>query len=320
VPPLRFFARVLVAAALATAALPPGVVRAQEIAEDTEQRAAARKQAGDEAMEALRFADALAAYGDAYTLKPDPALLYNMGRALQALNRFPEALDKLEAFEAQASDELKGRVPGLAKRITELRERVSTLTVQTDVPGARILVRDSVVGKAPLPAPIRLTAGRATVEVEAEGYFPSKQTVELPGGGALTVQAKLFSRTTTGILSVRASAKGAEVLVDGKRVGIAPVDTNVSSGNHKVLVRHPEHRDYDTTAVVAAGSTRTVVADLQSPSPLTRWWFWSGVGVVALAGVAVGIVATTERSPDKGTLGQMSAPNAASGTPVLFRF
>lgn len=280
-------------------------------AEDLKARAAERKKAGDEAMEALRYADALAAYGEAYTIGKDAALLYNMGRALQALNRFPEALDKLTAFEAAASPELKARVPRLAKLIAEIRERVSTLTLRTNVEGARVLVRNAVAGKTPLSAPLQLVAGPAEIEIEIDGYYPAKKTVNLPGGGALTVTLDLFSKSTTGLLVVKASAAGAEVLVDGKRVGIAPVELNVTKGLHQVAVRHRDHRTYESTAVVPAGGTKTVDATLDSASVLTRWWFWSAVGAAVTAGVIVTVAATTERAPDSGTIAPGQLDTAA---------
>jgi hypothetical protein len=283
--------------------------------------AAAHKQEGDQAMEALRYADALGAYGEAYAITRSPALLYNMGRALQALNRYPEALEKLEAFDATAPAEVKARVPRLAKLIAEIRQRVSAVTIHTNVDGARILVRDAVIGKSPLPGPVKLDAGPATIEADAEGYFPGKKAVNLPGAGELAVDLELFSRSTTGQLSVRASASGAEVLVDGKRIGIAPVELNVVKGTHQVVVRHPDYRLYETSAVVPAGGEKNVLASLQSPPVLTRWWFWTGVGVVVAAGVVVTAVALTERSPDSGTIapGRLTTSGLREGG-ALFHF
>src|SRR5262249_17793809 len=150
----------------------------------------------------LRYADALAAYSDTYMVTKDPALLYNMGRALQALSRFPEALEKLTAFDAGASPELKARVPRLPKLISEIQARVSTLTIRTNVEGARVLVRDTVVGKTPLAAPVKLVAGPAEIEIEAEGYYAGKKSVDLPGGSSMTVTLDLSSKATTGILTV----------------------------------------------------------------------------------------------------------------------
>jgi PEGA domain len=285
-------------------------------ADDPRVKAAERKKAGDEAMDALRYADALADYSDAYAVTQDPALLYNMGRALEALNRIPEALEKLEAFDATASAELKARVPRVPKLIAEMRGRVCALTVRTNVDGARVLVRSTVIGKSPLAGPIKLLAGPADIEIEADGYFPAKKSVKLDGGSALALDFALFSRATTGVLSVTTKAAGAEVLVDDKRIGIAPVELNVTKGTHRVVVKHPDFRVFETSAVVPAGGSKSVTAILQPPSVATRWWFWTAVGAAAVAGATVAIVATKERSPDTGTI----APGQLTPTSALIHF
>lgn len=290
--------------------------------DDPQARAAARKKSGDEAMEALRFADALAAYSDAYAVTNNVALLYNMGRALEALNRFPEALEKLTAFETSAPAELKARVPRLVPLIADLRKRVATLVIRTNVEGARIYVRNVVVGKSPLSDPLAFVAGPAEIEVDAEGYFPAKKTLDLAGGTEQTLSFDLFSRATTGVLVVRASEKAAEVFVDDKRIGVAPIELNVEQGTHRILVRHPDFRSFETSAVVPAGSNKTVTASLQNKSVATKWWFWTGVGGVVAAGAAITFAAVTERSPDSGTIapGVISTGSIGVGAPVLFQF
>jgi hypothetical protein len=268
------------------------------------------KASGDRAMDGLRFADAYAAYADVYAVTRDASLLYNMGRALQALNRHPEALTRLETFQAVASPELKKRVPRLDELVVELRKRVSTLTVKSDVAGARVLVRSTVMSRLPLGEPLRLSSGKAEIDVEAEGYFPYHAVIELPGGGELTVEARLFSKATTGLLAVRASAHGSEVFVDGKSVGMAPVELNVPGGNHPIQVKNPDFRDYRTTVVVPSGSRKEVDARLLPPSVLTRWWFWGSVALALATAGAITAAALTERPADRGDIapGQLPAP------------
>lgn len=296
-------------------------VRADD-AEVAVERARALKKFGDRAMDSLRFADAYGAYADVFAITRDPALLYNMGRALQALNRYPEALTKLEAFEAVAPPALKARVPRLGQLIKDLRGRVGTLEIKCDVKNARVLVRSTVMGKLPLAEPLRLRAGVAEVEVEADGYFPYRTTVTLPGGGKASVEAKLFSKTTTGLLAVRASAPGSVVFVDDHRAGIAPVELNVPGGTHRIEIKNTDFRGYETTTVVAAGARKELDVKLQPPSVLTRWWFW---GSIALAGATAGVIgyaATTERSPSRGDIapGQLKAPAAFGGGATVLSF
>ncbi|APR76593.1 Hypothetical protein A7982_01940 [Minicystis rosea] len=285
-------------------------------------RAKEIKKAADRSMDALRFADAYAAYADVFAITRDPALLYNMGRALQALNRHPEALTKLEAFQAVAPPELKARVPRLDELIKDLRARVATLRVNANVPNGRVLVRSTVMSKLPVGEPLRLSAGKAEIEVEADGYFPFRATVDLPGGGETTVDAKLFSKSTTGLLSVRASAPGSLVFVDEQRVGLAPVELNVQSGTHRIKLKNPDFRDYETTTVINPGTRKDLDVRLLPPSVLTRWWFW---GSIALAGATAGVItyaATTERSPSRGDIapGQLPTPAAFKGGVTVLHF
>jgi hypothetical protein len=193
--------------------------------------------------------------------------------------------------------------------------------VRTSVAGARILVRNTVVGRSPLAAPVKLDSGPAEIETEADGYFPAKKSVDLPGGAALAVELELHSRDTTGQLSVSASAIGAEVTVDGKRIGVAPVELNIARGTHEVQVRHPDFRLYQTSTVVPAGGAREVKATLQSKSVVQQWWFWTGVAVVVAGGVALAVAETRERAPDSGTIppSQIYIKSPPAG-PALFHF
>jgi hypothetical protein len=150
--------------------------------------AAALKAQGDDAMQRLDYSKALALYEQAYALEKNAALLYNRGRALQALRRFPEALDALEAFEREAAPELKTRVPKLGELVTEVRGKVSVLVLSCNVEGARVVVGQRVIGTTPLPGPVRLNAGTAQLEVTADGHHPYRSRVQLPPAGPQEVQ------------------------------------------------------------------------------------------------------------------------------------
>src|SRR5262249_3504957 len=157
-------------------------------------------------------------------------LLYNRGRALQGLGRFPESLEQLEAFDRQAPADLKARVPALASLLAELRSKVATLTLTTNVDGARILVPDRIVGTTPPSGPLKLNAGRATVEIEADGYLPYRKDIDLPGAGTIDLNATLLPRSSTGILVVRSNVPGAAVAIDSKPAGNAPVELQLGAG------------------------------------------------------------------------------------------
>jgi hypothetical protein len=173
-----------------------------------------------------------------------------------------------------------------------------------------VLVRRKAVGTTPL-GPTRVNAGRATIEVFADGYHPFKQTVELPAGGELALQVTLHSKSTTGVLEITSPVAGAQVFVNGTRLGAAPAQRVLSAGEHQVLVRREGYEEAQTTAVVSAGRTTRLDVALDEPPALTeRWWFWTGVGVVVVGGAVLTYALLTERDPDQGDIppGQVSGP------------
>jgi hypothetical protein len=302
---------------LARADVPSGA--AHDATSNDAPDAAEIKQRGDEAMDSGRPADALAAYVQAYDLTHDPALLYNKGRALEALTQYPQALEELQAFDRVAPADLKQRVPGLARMIDGLRARVTTVSIACDVAGARLRLRDRTIGACPLAAPITVNAGKATLEATADGYFPFTKEVDLPGGGVASLEVHLVSKTTTGILVVRASVPGASVAIDGAPSGTSPVESTLKAGSHRLDVRRDGYKPLTTTAVVTAGERREVDLSLEKePGLLGRWWFWAGVGAVVAGGVVLVVAATTERSPDKGTVPPHVVVGGLSG--AGFRF
>ncbi|NVL67862.1 tetratricopeptide repeat protein, partial [Escherichia coli] len=92
------------------------------------------KSAADVLMDQDRYADAVILYQRAYELSSDPALLYNQGRAFEALGDYPTALEKLESFERDAPPAVRARVPGLHELIVDLRGRIATIVVRTNAP------------------------------------------------------------------------------------------------------------------------------------------------------------------------------------------
>jgi PEGA domain-containing protein len=145
-------------------------------------------------------------------------------------------------------------VPRLDELLTELRARLTEVTIRANVSNARVLVRDRVVGTTPFSAPVTLVAGPAVVEILAPGYVTYRREYQLKPGG--------------------------EVLVD---VQLAPADASKPAAAPPVRERPPERG---------------------GPGITSRWWFWAGVGAVAVAaGVVTYAALSTERSADRGEFG-----------------
>lgn len=277
------------------------------------------KSDGDAAMDAGRAAEALAAYERAYQLEPDRVeLLYNLGRAKLAVGDFAGALDYFESFAAKAPDDLKKKTHRLGDVMNELRGKVATLEVTEDSDAVRAVVSLDGQRLGLLPLRVRVNARpRAELRVEYPGYEPYVKSIELAGGQMLVVQptfvrAKEPPPIVTH-LSVTATPAGARVTIDGEPHGAAPLDVDVVPGEHRVVVSAARHQSRAVTLTLASGESRRLDLQLREDAPpappiTTRWWFWTGLGVVA-TGLAVGIVAASvERSPAEGSLGTFRGP------------
>jgi hypothetical protein len=268
------------------------------------------KRRGDEALVNGRPAEALALYKESHAARPDPAVLYNMGRAHQALGDFPAALDLLEQFDTTAPPEVRARVPGLPKLLAEIRKSIATVSIASDVAGATVRLDDRVLGKTPLPSVVRVKPGPASLVVEKEGYFAYQRIVTLQGGALATIDVKLASKQTTAIVTVRSTVVGAQVAIDGKPEGTVPTEMIVPAGAHQIELTHSGYQPSRSSLVVVAGERKTLDLTLEGEAPITKkWWFWTGLGVIAIGATVTVIALTTERAPDEGTVapGRISA-------------
>ncbi len=156
-----------------------------------------------------------------------------------------------------------------------------------------------------------LGAGKAVLEVEADGYNSFQRALDLPGGGAIGVDVQLVPKAIAGLLVVGSEPAGGTVFVDGRELGSAPVEASVGAGTHQVVVRLPGFLDKTTSVVVSVGERRVVSINLAETTPITKkWWFWTGIGTVVATGVIVTYAAMTERNAGTGTIqpGQTRAP------------
>ncbi len=264
---------------------------APQPAESAQAQADKLKAEGDALFRARNYLDAVAAYDKSYALVPDARVLYNKGRALEALGRHGLALETLTLFEKTAPAELKGQVQGLPDLIATLRQRVCELTVQVNVEGAEVRLGNEVLGTTPLSGPALVNAGTTEITVEKEGYFETSRKVTLAGGGVASIEVNLQSKATNAKLTIKSGVKGASVRVDGKPLGQAPSEIVLLPGAHTVLAQHEDHHDASLQVVLSAGQDRTVVLDPEERQKAfyEQWWFWTGLGVVA-AGAATAVI------------------------------
>jgi tetratricopeptide (TPR) repeat protein len=157
---------------------------------------------GNKAWDEGRYADAIVDYEEAATISQSPKAFYNLADSYERVGRKADALTWLERFKAIASRAELEQAPNLGKRIAILRNQVAVLKVNVNVVGARVLVRNTVVGTklADRPLEVVLNEGRATIEISSEGYQPYQKEHTLRGGSALEIEVQLNQKAPSTIV------------------------------------------------------------------------------------------------------------------------
>jgi hypothetical protein len=186
-------------------------------------------------------AGALLAFQRAYALKPTVRILYNIAMtwtALDAPEKAVEAFDQVLEKSEQLTPELLERAK---KARAEQAARLGELVIELPVENATVEVNSVTVGKTPLQKPVRVRAGKALVSATAPRHAPIRVEAVVPAGAQVAVPLKL-TQIEQPLAHVRVASRtpGADVLIDGERVGTTPLSSTVAvtAGEHKVtLVR-----------------------------------------------------------------------------------
>ena len=139
---------------------------------------------------------ALIEFKRAYQISPSYAVLFNIGQSSYQLLDYASALRALERYLAEGDKAIPAaRRDAVEKEIAELRERVATLTVRTNVEDAEITIDDEPVGRSPLASALTVGAGRRKVVASKSGRAPVVRYVDLAGGDSAVVVLEIAEPT-----------------------------------------------------------------------------------------------------------------------------
>jgi hypothetical protein len=201
---------------------------------------------------------------------------------------------------------------------------------------AKLSIDDKEVGALPMPAQT-LNVGEHTVSVHRAGYttFTKKITVN----GSKTTDVNVTLEASSAVLAVSADVIGAQVYVNGRFAGTAPVDElEVPPGKVELSVKKDGYRDGTQTVTVKAGHDypievklgAPIVAANEAPPPpellpqdtsvgqpsdvttatatvnnsgavYQQWWFWTVIAAVVVGGAVLATVFGVEGSQPKST-------------------
>jgi serine/threonine-protein kinase len=153
---------------------------------------------------------------------------------------------------------------------------IGSLRVETTPPGAAISVNGEERGSAPLDL-TGLAVGNYEVRAELRGYEAKAETVTIVDS-APAVELKLaLTRLApaTGSVEIVSQPPGAEVSIDGNRVGLTPLaDLKLRAGSHRVEISADGYLPWSGSVSVEAGKKAELSAVLSevpkaTPPPST---------------------------------------------------
>ena len=190
--------------AVVAAALWAPAARAEGARKDAAARDAFRD--GVSYYEKGRFADALAAFKQAYALRPSYKILFNIGQVQAMLDHDALALEAFEGYLAE------GRAEIGEKRLKEIRREMDRLTalvgdLAVEGPGgAELWIDGERRGTLPLAAPLRLDAGEHLVVVRTSDAIECEKHETVLGAQQITSTCEPPPQTQPPPPAVTASA------------------------------------------------------------------------------------------------------------------
>lgn len=294
----------LLVLAVASAALVVAPEPAAAVSRAERKKAKAHYQRGYEHYNRGEYDEAIAELVLAISYERRLEFLYNIALAYEKKSDFKNARAYLEevleraptrAWRKKARARLES--VGEAERVFLSRGLVE-LRVTPD--GARVAVDGEARGQAPL-APLELPVGRHEVRVNAPGFAEAIETVVVEGGERQTLSVALAPLTG---LRLRVAHAGARVRVDGRDVGVGPLDTRVEVevGRHEVVVEAEGYERWARAVDAAAGVDAELSVELERQGG--RGWAW-GVAGLGAAVAATGVVFHVLADDDQAEVDQL---------------
>jgi hypothetical protein len=137
------------------------------------------------------FAGALAKFDEAFGRVQSPKILFNRGKARQALGQDVGALEDFERFLDEAPYAPKESRREAQAAVDALRPKLAYIEVQTEDAGSSISIDGHLIGQSPLVRPSVVAPGAHEVRVEKAGATFEVRQVSPIAGQKVRVVVKL---------------------------------------------------------------------------------------------------------------------------------
>lgn len=135
---------------------------------------------------------ALIEFKRAYATAPNYRVLYNLGQVSNTLGDYTAAQRYFQQYLSDGGNEIDAaRRRDVESTLGKLAGRIATIQLSCNVDGAELFVDDVSVGKSPLPASLRVSAGTRRLSALVRGKPRVTRVVEAAGGESLSVRLDL---------------------------------------------------------------------------------------------------------------------------------
>ncbi|MBF2052325.1 MAG: PEGA domain-containing protein [Candidatus Sericytochromatia bacterium] len=164
-------------------------------------------------------------------------------------------------FQCKCSvEEMLTRVPqALAAQLTDAiyaEMPTGQLRIDSTPSGAEVVLNQQLMGRTPLHLP-QVIAGEHTLLLRQANYQVNQQKIQVKPSQVAAFNLALLEERRGGSLNVHITPPGAQVAINGKSHGPAPLVLDaLPPGLHQVTVSHPDYHSQLHTVMVAAGQVK----------------------------------------------------------------
>jgi len=263
--------------------------------------------AGEQAFDAGQYQMAAQAFEEAYRRFQSPAIAFSAAQALRLqyfVDKEPRNLKRSVELYRTYLEEVKsgGRRADAAANLAELEPillriessesidmtaaaPVTKLLVTTQVKSAQARVGDDEPRGVPVAKEV--APGKYRIRIEAEGYFPYDETVEMFEGQFRAVEVALKAKPAK--LSLAGIEPGARVLVDGRFMARTPHKEalQLPAGPHRVTLLARGHHAVSRDVSIGRGEQKKIEAELHTTWQRKASWVVLGSAVASFLTASV---------------------------------
>ncbi len=247
---------------------------ASPMAAAEEDRAAARAlfERGIEQFQARSFEEALTTFQESHRLNPARSVLFNIAMCQRALNRYAESTETFLEYLELSGDRINAQRRALVQRqLDEMSAHIGTVRLQVAPAEAEVSIDGDAVARERW-GEIRLGTGEHDVHAVAPGHVEVRERIDVAAGVVTEVSLEL-SPTTPPTPPVPPTAPVVEPPPTPVEPPVAPQPLGTETGEPEIVGTEGD-------------GTETEDGDR---GVHRRWWFWTIIGGVVVAGLGVGL-------------------------------